>query len=346
MELIALKRVLPFAALFLLLLLCGCESAAPRAEKYSTTYFDTFDTLITLTGYAESREAFDAADAEVKALFDRLHAVFDKYEPHDGVQGVWALNHAGGKKIEIEPELMELLTLSIERADETDYRVNIGMGAVLELWSEYREAGVALPPMEALKEADKHSSWGLIMDTEEGTAQLTDPDTRMDLGAVAKGYAVEQAAKLLKEIMPSYLIDGGGNIRMGDKPLDGRDTWTIGITDPEAALNGEQKMLMKLNLTDTSAVTSGGYQRYYTVDGEKYHHLIDPDTLMPAAYCQQVTIVTEDSGLADFLSTSAFLMPYEASRALIDGMDGVECVWVLMDGTVEMTSGIAGKIAE
>lgn len=90
-----------------------------------------------------------------------------------------------------------------------------------------------------------------------------------------------------------------------------------------------------------SIVTSGDYQRYYEVDGKRYHHLIDPDTLQPGAYMHSVTVLCEDSALGDFLSTALFLTAYEEGRALVEATDGLEACWNLLDGTRYMTDGFA-----
>lgn len=333
-----MKLRLAALAALLLVLLNGCAHAPPT--RYSATYWDTFDTVITLTGYAASQRAFDGVAEAAHAEFVRLHAIFDRYEAHEGVRGVWLLNQSAGQgPVEVEPELLALLELCLREQPATGGKVNVFLGGALELWHQYRAEGRALPPLEQLQAAAGHASAQSVrVDVQRGTVEITDPALSLDVGAVAKGFATEQVARLVESLgMTSYLINAGGNVRAGSAPEDGRANWRVGVDNPQKA----GTLLATLEMSGCSAVTSGVSQRYYEVDGVRYHHLIDPDTLMPGREHLQVTIVTEDSALADLLSTAAFLLPHEESRQLVESLDGVEALWVLPDGSLSQSSGLS-----
>ena len=339
------------ALLLCILLACsvlgGCAQVEP--QKYSTSFFDVFDTVITIIGYADSQETFDRVVGEAQQQFVRYHQVFDGYNAYDGVHNLYYVNqNAASGPVPAEPELMTLLAWIRDLQPSLEGRVNVAMGAVLRLWHDAREVGVALPDEAALREAAGHVDMSqVILDEQAGTVYFADPELSLDLGAVAKGYTAERVAQwMLGSDMPSFIISAGGNVRCGQKPLDGRARWGVGIQDPGPidGMAGTGYMDV-LYLTNLSVVTSGDYQRYYTVDGVRYHHLIDPDTLYPGQYMRAVTIVTQDSGLADALSTAVFLMPYEQGRAFVEALDGVEAYWVLMDGSVQCTDGLRAMLA-
>ena len=129
----------------------------------------------------------------------------------------------------------------------------------------------------------------------------------------------------------SLLLSVGGNVCAIGSRLGADDPWPVGVENP---FPGEGGYLHTLRIAGPNLVTSGSYPRYYTVDGRDYHHIIDPDTLMPADYFVSVTVLADDSGKADALSTALFNLPYEQGRALAEE-NGVSAVWELRDGSTE-----------
>ena len=308
-------------------------------QKFSGTFFNSFDTITTVIGYATEQSVFDKNFAMVSDMFAHYHQIFDAYNHYEGVNNLWYVNENAGKgPVKAEQELIDLLLWLKEKQPMTEGRVNVAMGLMLRVWHNYRSIGEALPAMEELKAAAAHSDFDqVIIDQEAGTIHFADPEMLLDLGAVAKGYTVEIVAqKLLESDMPSFIISAGGNVRCGLPPMDGRARWGVGIQDPLLPSNNKDVLF----LTGLSAVTSGDYQRYYTVDNVNYHHLIDPDTLMPGKFMRSVTVVTEDSGLADLMSTTLFLLPWEDGMKLVDALEGLEAYWVLNDGSVQYSRGM------
>lgn len=317
----------------------AAETNQAAYQKFSGTFFGSFDTITTLIGYATEQKTFDENFAMVSEMFNRYHQVFDAYNEYEGVNNLWYVNeHADEGPVRAEQELIDLVLWLKEKQPQTQGKVNVAMGKMLRVWHNYRSVGVALPSMEELTAAAAHSDFDkVVVDKEAGTIHFTDPEMLLDLGAVAKGYTVEIVCqRLLAGSMPSFIISAGGNVRCGVHPMDGRARWGVGIQDP--ALPSMNKDV--LFITGLSAVTSGDYQRYYTVDNVNYHHLIDPATLMPGNYMRAVTVVTEDSGLADLLSTMLFLMPCEEGMQAVSEMDGVEAYWVMHDGSVQYSAGM------
>lgn len=344
-----MKKPLAFV-LILALSVLALGGPALAMQRYSAMYLDLFDTVITLIGYAESQQAFDKESSAVRETYRRLHKLFDDYHSYadEGIVNVYDLNHRAAKEpVEVSDELFGLLAFCKEHYPLAQGQTNVAMGSVLAIWHDYREAGLddpehaALPDAEALRAAAEHTDIdSLVLDEKAQTVFFSDPLLQLDVGAVGKGYATEIVAKMLSESdMPSFCISAGGNVRVGAAPQDGRIAWGVGLQKPDGDVLGGDDIVETLYLHDMSVVTSGDYQRYYVVDGKRYHHLIDPQTLMPGNFYRAVSIITADSGYADFLSTAAFLMPYEQSRAFIDSLDGVEAIWIFEDGTKQYTEG-------
>ena len=329
-------------------LLAGCTapktSGQTQTENRGKSYFAYFDTVSYVYSYAgDSAEQFDERSAEVSDILGEYHRLFDIYHEYSGVNNLCTLNlNAGGEALEVDPGLIDFLLYARELYEATDGEINVMMGAVLRVWHDLRDAAAddpqaaRLPTDEELAAAARHTDFSLLeIDEENHTVRITDPAASIDVGALGKGYATEMAARALEaEGVSSYVLNVGGNIRIiGTKP-DGKG-WVTGIKDPQ----NTSEFAVKLRLADTSCVTSGDYERCYTVDGVRYHHIIDKDTLYPARYFRSLTVVTKNSALADALSTALFCMTYEDGAALADRL-GVDVLWIFPDGERKYTPGI------
>ncbi len=333
-------------AIGFLAILAGCPIVAQKAEPMGKVYYTFFDTVSYLYSYAgDSQQSFDEKTAAAAALLEEYHQMMDIYHEYSGLNNLCTVNkNAGGQPVQVDPRLIDFLLYAKELSAQTNGKMNVMMGAVLAPWHEAQAAAgkdpgkACLPDRTALEQARAHTGLSLLeIDPKAGTVRITDPQARLDAGAVGKGYATEMAARLLESMGgEGYVLNIGGNIRIiGQKP-DGSG-WRTAIKDP---FHHDSQYAMYLELADTSCVTSGNYERFFTVEGKQYHHIIDPDTLMPADYFASVSVIAKDSGLADGLSTALFCMDYESGRALADRLEGVEVVWIFLDGTQRHTSGI------
>lgn len=308
-------------------------------------YFTFFDTVSYIYSYAgDSQQVFEANCQATAQILETYHQLFDIYHEYSGVTNLATVNrNAGGDALEVSPALIEFLLYARQMYDTTGGEMNVMMGSVLRLWHDCREAAsqepenAQIPTTQALAQAATHTDISTLeIDPEHNTVRISDPLASIDVGALAKGYATERAAqRLLESNADGYVLNIGGNIRiLGHKP-DG-SSWATGIKDPR----DPEQYAARVSLADTSCVTSGNYERFFTVDGVRYHHIIDKDTQMPAAHFASVTVITPDSGLADTLSTALFCMPYEDGLALTQALGNVQALWILPDGTQYKTPGL------
>ncbi len=322
--------------LFLFLLFPGCAAA----KRYSVTWADVFDTVTSFTAYTRSREEFDGLAEKLHTYLQEEHRRFDIYQEYGDSVNLCTLNRrAWAEPVSVDRELMELLLFAREMHGRTGGKLNIDLGPVLLLWEDARRraaedpASAAPPDLAALEEAAKHCRMeDLLLDPEAGTVRFSDPAMRLDVGAVAKGWAQAGAMKLLESLgCRDYVLNMGGSVSCrGHKP--GGKPWTIGLEDP---LDKERPM-RTFPMTDCSAVTSGVDQRYFLVDDVRYHHIIDPDTRFPGTRYSQVTVLLPDPAMADALSTALFLLDREAGLAFA-AEAGAKVLWIGPEGSAEAT---------
>ena len=319
-------------------LLCACETARPK--QYTATYLNLFDTVTTVIGTGEMEKEFRQNAQEIYQQLLTYHQLFDIYNGYEGIQNLKTVNDlAGIGPVTVDPAIIQLLLDCKEYYKLTDEKVNAAMGSVLRLWHSARNQSIQnpaeayLPDRNALSDAAEHTGFdSVVIDEAASTVYISDPEMSLDVGAIAKGWACQRVAEAAPAGM---LISVGGNVcATGPKAADGTP-WVIGIQNPDNS--GEY--LHTLNVTGGAVVTSGDYQRVYTVDGEKYHHIIDPETQMPARLWRSVTVVCADSGLADALSTALFLLPLAEGQALAEKC-GAQALWLDASGNEFMTPGL------
>ena len=333
--------------LFLVLatvLLTGCgnpyktDEIKVEKKQYQASFLTLFDTVTTILGYAETEEEFEKITDDIYAKLEKYHKLFDIYNEYEENNIKTINDQAGIAPVEVDKAIIELLLDCKEYYRITGGKVNVAMGSVLSLWHEAREDGVdnpleaALPDEAALKEAALHCNIeDVVIDEAASTVYIADSKLRLDVGAVAKGWATE---KVCREMPEGLLVSVGGNVRStGPKPGD--VSWVVGIQSP---WGDNSDYVHTLYVNRESVVTSGDYQRYYTVDGEIYHHLIDPETLYPGKQWKAVSVVCEDSGLADALSTALFLLSKEEGEKIAK-QHGAVAMWIASEEEIYYSDG-------
>lgn len=332
-----MKKIISLLIILCLLFgFCGCKANPQKFTDYS---FDYFDTVTTIVGFEQSEKDFKQNCAQIKTWLSEYHKLYDIYTLYDGVNNLCRINMSKGEAVTVEPEITQLLEFSKELYETTNGKLNIAMGSVLSIWHDYREYGLknpekaSIPDQQLLEKANEHTDISkIIIDKQKSTVKLDDFEMKLDVGGIAKGYAAEQIAKKMEDVgISGYILNIGGNVKIVGNRTDG-EKWTVGIENPNTQ-DSENPYIEQLKLDNNmSLVTSGSYQRFYTVGDVSYHHIINPDTLYPAKNFKSVSVLCQDSGLADALSTALFCMTYEDGKKLIETTDNVYVMWVLENG--------------
>lgn len=330
-------------------------SACDKTEqsRFEAEFLELFDTATRVVGYAESEEKFTEYSQIIYDSLKEYHELYDIYNDYEGINNIKTINdNAGIKPVKVDQRIIDLINFSKEKYTITNGKTNIALGAVLKIWHDYRTEGIddpekaVLPPMDKLEAAEKHTDINnIVIDEANSTVFLNDPEMSLDVGAVAKGYATEQVSKIARENgFVSGLISVGGNVRAIGSKADSNEQWSVGIQNPDK--ESKDSILKVVNISDKSLVTSGNYERYYTVNGKRYNHIIDEETLFPSEYFASVSIICENSGIADALSTAVFSMPFEQGLELINSLDNTEAMWVYNDGEIKYSENFESLIKE
>ena len=305
-------------------ILSGCNFKAQ--EPISKTGF-YFDTVISITIYDSNDETL------LEQCFTHCEELENLLSRTIPTSDISRINSAAGASVTVSDTTIELLKQGIYYGEMTGGAFDITIAPLSDVWN-FKENTGTLPTDHAVTEALSHVSYKTIQ-IDGNTVTLTDPETAIDLGGIAKGYIADVLKEFLKSKgVKSALIDLGGNIlTLGTKP-DGT-AFQIGIKKPFDT----KEVITSVSASDLSVVTSGSYERYFEVDDVKYHHILDTENGYPASTgLLSVTILSEKSIDGDALSTSCFALGLEKGRSLIDSLEGIDAIFITEDYEIIDTS--------
>lgn len=306
------------------------------------------DTMVTITVVSDSEKkaeiAINEALSEIEKIGDLLNFFSDKSE-------IAEINkNAGVRPVKVSPETLEILDKTTYASEITSGAFDITIGPVISLWDFHKKIK---PEDKAIKERLSLVSYkGIILDKAASSAYLNTKGMVIDPGGIAKGYAADKAVDMLKKSgIESGVVSIAGDIKaFGLKP-DGRP-WKIGIKNPRPTPlysplgkggKGGSEIMATIELSDKAISTSGDYERYFIIEGSRYHHILNPKTGYPASECQSVSVIAKDGAATDSFSTGVFILGYEKGLRLLENM-GFDGIIVDKDGKIHITSNLRGKL--
>jgi thiamine biosynthesis lipoprotein len=328
-----------------LVLVGGVIFFGQKKEQKLTSEEFLMDTFVSISTYGTDTDFLQQATKKAFQEMRRIAELTDRFSLSGTtaakLSDVVRINeNAGIKPVVIDEDVFEMLQAAQEYSQLTEGAFDVTIGPLLDLWGFGREKQKKPTVNELQRVLTLVDSEKLVLDQEKQCAFLSEQGMSLNLGAVAKGYAVERAAKVLaEEGVERALINAGGNIKViGEKAK--RQPWKIGIQDPRDS----SALIGVLSLEDEAIATSGDYNRTIEIAGKRYHHLLSPQTGYPVGYNMSVTVVTHDAGQADLLSTALFLLEPQQALDLVAKLNDTEVVIITADKKILVSPGLQGKI--
>lgn len=317
----------------ILILLFGFYFSFTNRKVEHSKNIMKMDTYINIKLYSKNKNV-DKILNDVESIYNKYDILADAYTKYDNVINVYYLNNVleVNKEVTISKELADLIQYGIDVYNNTNGLVNIAMGNVTSVWKKYINEGTEVPSEKELNNLNININ-DIVL---EGNKFLKKSDVKLDLGSITKGYVTEEVGNYLEsKKIDKYLINAGGNVKVGKSYKDGK--YVIGIENP----NDTNKMYKKINVENKSVVTSGDYQRYYEVNGTRYNHIINPKTRFPANNVKSVTVICDNSKDADMYSTYLFLLPLEEALNYVNNKDNLEAVFYVNEDNIITSKGFS-----
>ena len=294
-------------------------------------------TLVSMTTVAPTEEAAMSASTAGFSEIHRLEELLSTWIPTSELSRVNAA--AGLEAVQVSGETLELVRRSIEIADLTDGGFNIAIGPAVEAWGVLDRQQI--PSREQLERLmELLDVRDIRLNEKEGTLALAKRGMKIDVGGIGKGYAADRAIEAMQAAgATAGVVALSGDIKTFGRLPDGAK-FPVGIQHPRR----EGAVIAVIELQNEAISTAGDYERFFERDGVRYHHILDPRTLLPARECQSVTIIAKDGIWADGLDTGIFVMGPGRGMELVEHLEGVEAIIIDAEGRVHLSSGLRGRV--
>jgi len=311
-----------------------CSSNASNLFKYHQI---AMGTVIEITLIADDEEKANKAALQAFQETKRIETLMS---PWLDSSDVTRINRSSGKeRVKVSPETMEVIKKAQKISELSEGGFDITVGPLTELWRRAREKKTP-PSIEDVKEKLNLVNFKNIEMDQEGKVFLKKKDMAIDLGGIAKGYAVDRAFDVLRSLgYKNMIVNAGGDLRVGG--TKNKQPWSIGIQNPRES----QKILARISVSDTALATSGDYEKYFIYQGKRYHHIFNPKDGFPTDDCQSVTVLCKEGMIADALATAVFVLGREKGYSLCQKLEGVDCIIVDKKGKTIFPPSLKDRIS-
>jgi len=322
-----------FCFFFLILIVIPQPTYPSNLYKYHQVAMGTIIEITLLDGDE------GAANKAALQAFQEVKRIEALMSPWIESSDVTRINRSAGKEwVKVSPETFKVIKKAQEISQLSEGGFDITVGPLTFLWRKAREKGIP-PSIEEVKEKLNLVNFKNIEMDQEGKVLLKKKGMSIDLGGIAKGYAVDKAFELLKSLgYKNLIVNAGGDLRVGGSKID--QPWSIGIQDPRIS----QRIMAKMLVSDTAIATSGDYEKFFMYQGKRYHHIFNPRDGLPADGCQSVTIVCKEGMTADGLATAVFVLGPEKGYSLCQKLKGVDCLIVDKEGKIITSPRLKDRI--
>ena len=310
----------------LILALVVWQGRRPRPVEFDSGYRQTMGTFARALVVAADKPTALAAIEAAFAVIDRVNTEMSDYDPDSLLSQV--NRQAFVEPVKVTPELFEVISAAIEYSKLSDGAFDITVGPVVQLWRKAKQTAVPPTEEELAAARSKVGYRHLILDAEAMTVRFGVEGMALDVGGIAKGYAVDAATAAMRQAgATGGMVDIGGNIRCFGTPVGGKPHWRIGLQDPLK----DNHTLLTLTLDEMAVATSGDYRRFAVLNGQKYSHIVNPASGQSVRELSSVSIIAPSAMRADALSTAVSVMGEEKGRTLIESLPDVEAILIRTD---------------